>query len=253
MLSCGLTGLGAGGGNCCIGHYRVALRRNGLLCQQHFITYAAMLSCGLTGLGAGRRNCCIYHLGVTLGSDGIRRLHDLTTGKACLFLCMPIFRTGSSLIFLCQSNVIMGRFLRDFRLLFEHYSAEPTTLSICQTGLCTGSWLSPDWFGSVTFSGGIRIIYLLFTVELLSAQQNFDRIYIFSILCAGCSCRLLDRNAICCSGDRVITVLALRRNLYRSKAAIRRNVPLPYGFCFLLHSMTNSRDGLLCLLYPTAF
>ena len=131
-------------------------------------------------------------------------------------------------------------------MFYKHYMAEQTFLSIRQTGLCTGSRLSPDCFGSVISDRIIRIIYFLFTIEVLSAQGNCDRIYIFSDLRTGCIDLTLDRNAICCSGDHFLAVLALRRNICCSIAAVRRNMPNPYGFSSLLHSMTNSPDGLLC-------
>ena len=151
---------------------------------------------------------------------------------------------------ICYLGVTRGG---DNFLCLQHCITYATVFSLGQAGLGAGGCNGCICYLGVTSGRIIRIIYFFFTIELLSTQENCDRIYIFSALCTGCIDAVPICSVICCSGDCVITVLALRRNLYRSKAAIRRNIPLPYGFCFLLHSMTNSRDGLLCLLYPTAF
>ena len=243
VAACRQAVLGAGGCNGCIRYLLVTRGGIDFLCLQHFITYAAMRSFGFAVLGAGGCNCCVRYHGVTRCWDALPLLHDLTTGLALLFRCITIFCTGIWHICLCLYNVIMFCFLRDHLLLFDYCRAVQTHLSICQTGLCTGSRLSPDCFGSVISDRIIRIIYFFFTIELLSAQQNCDRIYIFSDLRTGCIDLTLDRNAICCSGDHFLTVLALRRNICCSKATVRRNMPIPYGFSSFSHSMTNSRDA----------
>ena len=89
-----------------------------------------MLSFGFTVLGTGGCNCCIRYPLVTRGFDDCRRFCDRSTGLALLFRFMPIFCTGSWLIFLCLYNVIMFCFFGNLRLLFEHFFAELTTLSI---------------------------------------------------------------------------------------------------------------------------
>ena len=171
VLSFGFTALGTGGCNCCICYLGVTQCGNNFLCLQHFLTYAAVLSFGFTVLGAGGCNCCIRYLLVTRCWDALPLLHDLSTGLAFLFRCITIFCTGIWLICLCLYNVIFIMVcFRDHLLFYEHFIAEQTHLSICQTGLCTGSRLSPDCFGSVTFGRSIWIIYCFFTIEVLSAQ-----------------------------------------------------------------------------------
>ena len=142
--------LGAGGGNCCIRYPLVTRGGNGFLFHQHFLTYAAALSFGFTVLGTGRCNCSNYYLFVTRCFDERPLLHDLSTGLAFLFRCITIFCTGIWHICLCLYNVIFIMVcFRDHLLFYEHFIAVQTHLSFCQTGLCTGSRLSPDCFGSM--------------------------------------------------------------------------------------------------------
>ena len=187
----GLTGLGTGGGDCFIGHYRVALRRNGLLCQQHFFTHAAALSFGLTGLGTGGCNFSNYYLLVTRCFEAFPILHGLITGSAFLFRGIAIFCTGIWHICLCLYNVIMGCCFRNLRLLFEHFFAILTTLSLCQTGLCTGSRLSLDYFGSVLL---LRIwhLYSVGAGVCFPVQGVVNFMCHKFIMSAGCCFRVLN-------------------------------------------------------------
>ena len=171
VFSLGQAGLGTGGGNCCIRYLGMTRGGNSFLFRQHCITYAAVLSFGFTGLGAGGCNGCICYLFVTRCWDALPLLHGLSTGLAFLFRGITIFCTGIWHICLCLYNVIFIMVcFRDHLLFYEHFIAEQTHLSGCQTGLCTGSRLSPDCFGSVTFGRSIWIIYFFFTIEVLSAK-----------------------------------------------------------------------------------
>ena len=144
MLPFGLAGLGAGGFDCCIGYYRVALRRNGLLCQQHFITYAAVLPCGLAGLGAGGFDCCICYLFVTRGFDRYRFIYDLFTVLAFCFLCPSVLGTSCGLFQFTSINIQMSAG-RDLLLRCQHLFAVIAVAALGQTGLCTGCRFAFVW------------------------------------------------------------------------------------------------------------
>ena len=185
------TGLGAGGCNCCIRYHSVTRGGDNFLFHQHFLTYAAALSFGFTVLGAGGCNCSNYYLFVTRCFLELPLLHDLTTGSAFLFRGIAIFCTGIWHICLCLYNVIMGCFLRDLRLLFEHFFAILTTLSICQTGMCTVSLPSPDWFGSTLL---LRIwhLYSVGAGVCFPVQGVVNFMYHKFTMSAGCCFRLLN-------------------------------------------------------------
>ena len=177
---------------------------------------------------------------MTLGGHFFLLGQDFAANAAVAALGQAGFGTGR-----CNSSVHRrGVTLRGhFFLLGQDFLAHTAVLSFGFTGLGAGGGNCCIRYLGVPSGRIIRIFYFFFTIELLSAQGNCDRVYIFSDLRTGCIDLTLDCNAICCSGDHFLTVLALRRNICCCKATVRRNMPIPYGFSSFSHSMTNSRDA----------
>ena len=196
-----------------------------------------MAAFGQAGLGAGGCNGCIrYHGVLRNGDDFLFHQHFITYAAVAAFGQAGLGAGGCNGC-ICYLGVTRGG--NNFLFLQQFITvASAAALFIGQAGLGAGSRLSLDcYLGRVAYGRSIWIIYCFFTIELLSAQGNCDRIYLFSALRTGWIALTLDCNAICCSGERFITFLALRRNRYRSKTAIR-NSPIPYGFSSFIHNMS---------------
>ena len=59
-------------------------------------------------------------------------------------------------------------------------------------------------------------------------------------------------NAVCDCGDRISALLARGRNRHGSKAAVVRNIPVPYRLGIFRHRMAGGRYARLHLLDPAA-
>ena len=229
------TILGAGRCNGCIYYLLVTRGGNGFLFHQHFPTYSAVLSFGFAVLGAGGCNCCIYYHGMTRCFEALPLLHDLTTGSAFLFRFITILCTGIWHICLCLYNVIMGCCFRNHRLLFEHSFAKLTTLSICQTGLCTVSLPSPDWFGSV-------LLHRIWHLYSVGAGVCFPVQGVVNFMChkfimsAGC-CFRFPNPSPAITGKHFAAFRTLCRYRIRCCAFARRCWRCPRPHCFIRHHM----------------
>ena len=230
------TVLGAGRCNCCIRYLLVTRGGNNFLFHQHFLTYAAVLSFGFTVLGAGRGNCCIYYHGMTRCFEALPLLHDLTTGIAFLFRGITIFCTGIWHICLCLYNVIFIMIcFRDLLLFYEHFFAELTTLSICQTGMCTVSLPSPDCFGSVLLHR-IWHLYSIGAGVCFPVQGVVNYMCHKFIMSAGC-CFRIPNPSPAITGKHFAAFRTLCRYRIRCCAFARRCWRCPRPHCFIRHHM----------------
>ena len=86
MLTLGQAGLGAGGRNTLIHHFRMTQSRNLLLGHEDFTADIAVLTLGQAGLGAGGLHSLIHHFCMTQGGNLLLGNEDFTAGAAVLTL-----------------------------------------------------------------------------------------------------------------------------------------------------------------------
>ena len=181
------------------------------LLGQDFLAHTAVLSFGQAGLSAGCYNGSIHHRSVTLGGHFFLLGQDFAANAAVAACGQAGLGAGG-----CNGCIRYHGVLRDRNnfLCLQHCITYAAVAACGQAGLGAGRCNGCIRYPLVTRGGIIRIFYFFFTIELLSAQQNCDRIYIFSDLRTGCIDAVPICSAICFSGNHFLAVLASRRNRY---------------------------------------
>ena len=102
------TVCGTGGEDRFVDDLGVTGSRDGLLCNENYITDRAVLAFGFAGGGAGCRDCLVDNLSVSSGRDGLLCNEDYITDRAVLALGLAGGGAGGGYFLVDDLGVSLG-------------------------------------------------------------------------------------------------------------------------------------------------